>query len=58
MYRCVLLTDAERLRVYRGPERVADADRQIDANVARMPALTPRRRDAVWILMRSQPASR
>jgi hypothetical protein len=30
-----MLTDAERLRVYRDPERVAEADRQIEANVAR-----------------------
>jgi hypothetical protein len=45
---------AERLRIYRGRERVAEADRQIEANIATMPALTPRQRDALRLLVRSQ----
>jgi hypothetical protein len=46
-----MLSDAERERIYGGPERVAEAKRRLDELVAAAPPLTNRQRDALKALL-------
>lgn len=47
-----MLTDAERERMYGGPEAVAVADRRIAEAVDKWPPLTPRQKDRLRALFR------
>jgi hypothetical protein len=54
-----MLTDAERERLYGGPDAVAEADRRIAADVAKWPPLTASQRTRLRALLRpvtSEPA--
>lgn len=46
-----MLSDEQRLKIYGSAERVAEVDAQIEANVAAMPPLTMRQRDALAVLL-------
>jgi len=47
-----MLTDAERERLYGGPEAVAAADRRMDAEVATWPPLTAGQKTRLRALLR------
>lgn len=49
-----MLTDEQRLKAYGSAERVAEVDALIEANVAAMPPLTARQKDALKILIGSR----
>lgn len=53
-----MLTDEQRLRVYRTPEAVADADQHIANLVDAMPPLTAAQRDALAVLLGRRTPSR